>query len=131
MAEPTQFGIEEEDMETWSALVVAWVKGEVPHPTTMAELVTQCNFEPRIPAWITSIEVIQNDRSVLTLRLPPRDVFNAAEASLGQGGPGEYKLPKFYDRFYSECVRDEELPAVERKKLLHLRVGEYVMNSCA
>jgi hypothetical protein len=133
MEEPARFKVKENSKERWGFLVKDWAKGEKPCPKNLTELLAQCaqgGIEVEVPTFITGIVFVQNDKHVLTVRLPPKELLVAGEEFIRQTGEA-YPLPNFYLDFFSQATLDENLSSAKREKLHAARVGEYSVNSCA
>lgn len=128
-----RFMPQEEDRVLWGELVKAWAKGTQMKPATLAELEQQMADRglapPTMPEHITGLVFVQNDKHVLTITLPSKEVLEAIEGTLG-AGPGSYGLPAFYDDFYVAPARRDDFTETEVLNLHAARLGEYVVNSC-
>lgn len=81
---------------------------------------------PDCPSFITGLVIIQNDRHILTIRLPPKELIEAGEATIMADPNSAYKLPGFYSDFF----RDPPPVGDEKLELHAARIGEYAVNSC-
>jgi hypothetical protein len=64
---------------------------------------------------------------VLSLRLPPKAMVEAAEQDMEAGA--DYPIPKFYDEFYHTTL---ELADGKQKLDFHAcRIGDYSIRNCA
>jgi hypothetical protein len=70
---------------------------------------------------------VQNDKHILTIRLPPKDMVLEGEADLRSNPNAEYPLPDFYQDFR----RDPPPVGEEKIDLQSARIGEYSINVCA
>ena len=125
-----RFQIDDADRVQWGKLVKSWVKHEKAWPRTLDELKAQCveagMQEPRIPDYITGLMLMQYDKHILFIRLPPQDLVEAGENAFRSDPSGGYALPSFYAEFFRQPP-----PSLEEKLDLHAaRIGEYSMNSC-
>lgn len=85
------------------------------------------NVITRVPASIVGIAVLQYSPEVLSLRLPPKKMVEAAEADMKAGAA--YPIPAFYDQFYHKTL---ELADVNDKMDFHAaRIGDYSIRNCA
>jgi hypothetical protein len=133
MEEPERFKIPDDQKKQWGKLVKEWAKGERECPKNLTELRAQCaefSVQPHIPDFMTGIVFVQNDKHVLTVRLPPKELIVKGEAFVAQQ-QGAYDLPSFYTEFFSQATPKENLTPSERVALQSARVGEYSVNSCA
>jgi hypothetical protein len=133
MEEPERFKILDEEKKEWGKLVKAWAKHEKPWPRNKEELLVQCanaGVHPVVPDFVLGVVFIQNDKQLVTVRLPPKDLVEAGEQFVA-GQPGAYPLPPFYSDFFIEPRQRSDLSAAKRLELHDSRVGEYAVNSCA
>jgi hypothetical protein len=133
MEDPERFKVPDDQRKQWGKLVKAWAKGEKEVPKDLTELRAQCtqfSVQPHIPDFITGVVFVQNDKHILTVRLPPKDLLVAGEEFVKQS-EGAYPLPTFYTDFFSQATPKEDLTPSERVTLHSARVGEYSVNSCA
>jgi hypothetical protein len=133
MEEPARFKIKDEHKKQWGKLVKAWAKGEKEHPKNLTELKSQCadfGVVPTIPDFITGLVFVQNDKHVLTVRLPPKELLVAGEQWVATT-EGAYPLPSFYDEFFVAAQPRTDMTSNERLDFHGARVGEYSVNSCA
>jgi hypothetical protein len=127
--QPERFHVEDPDKIAWGKLVKQWIKGEVERPHTIADLKTQCEdcgFTPVVPSYITGLVFVQNDKHVLTIRLPPKEILVAGEQDFIENPDTTYPIPSFYNTFF----RDPPPKGEEKLDLQAARVGEYSVNSC-
>ncbi|MEZ5855028.1 MAG: hypothetical protein R3D67_09925 [Hyphomicrobiaceae bacterium] len=123
------------DAKAWGGLVKAWTKGTQARPKTIDELKDQMtaagipNVHQAFPSFITGLVFVQNDKHILTIRLPSKEQVEASETNLAAGAGG-YPLPPFYDDFYQNSARRTNLTPDEKKELNDKRIGEYSVNSC-
>jgi hypothetical protein len=129
-----RFQIREADKKVWGVLVKAWAKGEKAKPANLDELkqhMEAAGMSPLpYPDYLKGLVFVQNDKHVLTVRLPPKELVEAGEAAL-DAATGAYPLPAFYDEFYVNNARRTNFSATERRELQSARIGEYSVNSCA
>src|SRR5262249_51789734 len=114
-------------------LVKGWVKGLVPKPGNLDELHTQCRdrgISVSVPNYVTGVVFVQNDKHVLTIRLPAKDLVESGEQAIDTTQSG-YPLPSFYERFFHSPASNNELSVEEKLELHAARIGEYSVNSCA
>jgi hypothetical protein len=125
-----RFRVPDADKKPWGKLIKAWAKGERARPANLAELKSQCvsvgMAEPEIPSFITGLVFVQNDRHILTIRLPPKELIEAGESELREDPNAVYPLPRFYADFF----RDPPPAGEEKIDLQAARIGEYSVNSC-
>lgn len=126
------------DHRKWGYLVKAWATGKpVPgaggtpptKPTTLAELQQQCTaigLSINIPSYLTNIRILDGARDTLTIRLPAKELVEAAEVEIA--GPNDYRLPSFYDELYGHPA----LPMSQQRKLdlQAERIGDYAVGMC-
>ncbi len=127
-----KFKVSDADQITWGRLVKAWTKGEVPRPADLGELQAQCRERGiafHLPDYVTDLAFVQNDKHVLTIRLPPRDLHVIGERNVVEQHNG-YPLPSWYERFFRSPVQNTDLTGEERFDLHAARVGEYSINIC-
>lgn len=128
--QPDRFHVEDPDKIAWGKLVKQWIKGEVEKPHNLTMLKQQCQdrgFMPHIPDYVTGLVFVQNDKHVLTVRLPPAEILIAGEQDFIDNPDTAYPLPAFYSAFF----RDPPPVGQEKLDLQAARVGEYSTNSCA
>jgi hypothetical protein len=127
--QPERFQIPDSDKIEWGKLVKQWIKGEVERPRTIDDLVAQCvdkGITPIVPSYIKGLVFVQNDKHVLTIRLPPKEIVDAGEQDFRENPNANYPLPRFYNDFF----RDPPPRGEEKLNLQAARIGEYVVNSC-
>jgi hypothetical protein len=127
--QPERFHVADADKIAWGKLVKQWIKGEVERPRNIEALVVQCQergFTPIVPSYIKGLVFIQNDKHVLTIRLPPKEILEAGEQHFIENPDTAYPLPAFYNDFF----RDPPPKDGELLDLQAARVGEYSVNSC-
>lgn len=124
-----RFMVADADRMIWGQLVKAWAKGERARPCSLDDLLEQCRCagmaRPHVAGYVTDLVFVQNDRHVLTIQLPPKELVEAGEAMLAEQDVA-YPLPAFYNDFF-------RAPPPDRERLLELqaaRIGEYSVNSC-
>jgi hypothetical protein len=123
------------DPYVWGKLVKSWIKGTATKPGNITELKAQMSAvglatdANHIPASITGLAILDYDKHLLMIRLPPKDLVEASEQTFGTPA-GAYPLPSFYDAFYVNAARRNNMTPEERKKLHDARIGEYTVNSC-
>ena len=125
------------DYRKWGYLVKAWATGKpipgasgtVPSkPTTLAELEAQCRsigLTITIPSYLTKILVLDGAKDTLTIRLPAKELVEAAEAHLANN---EYSLPSFYDDIYGR--EPLEVAGLRKIDLQAERIGDYAVGMC-
>ncbi len=125
------------DYRKWGYLVKAWATGKpIPgtggaapsKPTTLTELEAQCNaigLSLTIPGYLKNIRVLDGAMDTLTIRLPAKELVEAAEAHLMTQG---YRLPLFYDDIFGH----PPLPMTSQRKLdlQAERIGDYAVGMC-
>ena len=130
MPEPLRFKVQPGDEVPWGKLVKKWAKGEQAKPRDLAELKRQIADagmrEPDCPNFITGLVIIQNDRHILTVRLPPKELIESGERKVMENPNEPYPLPTFYSDFF----RDPPPVGSEKLDLHSARIGEYAVNSC-
>lgn len=128
--EPMRFKVKPGDEKLWGNLVKAWAKGQKAKPANLDELKQQIQDmgmqDPDCPSFITGLVFIQNDRHILTIRLPPAKLIEAGEELIKADPDGAYKLPDYYRAFF----RDPPPPLSEKLEMHAARIGEYAVNSC-
>ena len=126
------------DYRKWGYLVKAWATGRpVPgsggaapaKPATLAELEQQCTaigLSINIPSYLTNIRVLDGAKDTLTIRLPAKELVEAAEQEIA--GSAEYELPIFYD----DIDGPPPLPMDQQRKLdlQAERIGDYAVGMC-
>jgi hypothetical protein len=125
------FTVREADQIAWGHLVKAWAKGEVPQPASIDELRAQCaarGISVEVPEHVTELAFVQNDKHVLTVRLPPKDVHLQEERGIAD--EAGYALPSWYGRFFRSADPNREMSREEKLDLHAARVGEYSVNNC-
>jgi hypothetical protein len=128
-----RFKVADADRFTWGHLVKDWIKGRIPRPGTLEELQAQCQergISVSIPDYMKSVVFVQNDKSVLTVRLPAKDLVESGELNIVEREIG-YPLPSFYEQFFCSPTANTELSPQQKLELHAARVGEYSVNSCA
>jgi hypothetical protein len=124
-----RFHVADPDKIAWGKLVKQWIKGEVERPHTIDDLKAQCEdrgFTPFVPDYVKGLVFVQNDKHVLTIRLPPKEVLVSGEEDFAANPDDTYPLPSFYNDFF----RDPPPKGEEKLDLQAARVGEYSVNSC-
>ena len=129
---------------TWGKLVKTWATGRsyldngyLPpnFPRSIKEFNDQCaaatsstsNIITKVPDSIVGIVVLQYSPNVLSLRLPPKQMVEAAEKDMKDGA--DYPIPQFYNDFYERSL---ELDGVDEKLKFHAaRIGDYSIRNCA
>ncbi len=126
-----------ENFEQWGRLIKTWATGvdhirngnSYPRPTTIEELRAQAANAGAIltmPDTYTDLTLVQGDRQHLVLRLPAKDILEAAEVELGTPG-ARYLLPSFYS---TEAFNDAR-PDIEDPMRFHdMRIGDYTISNC-
>jgi hypothetical protein len=123
----------------WGKLVKSWATGinyfdktkPAPAiPKTLAEFKDQCTargIAVNLPSYITSLNVVQLEKSALNVHLPEKSLVLEAETQLTAPG-GTYPIPPFYDDFYGT-----QLEVADDKKLdlQACRIGDYSIGMCA
>lgn len=117
------------DHKAWGTLVKNWAKGTQPRPVDVADLVAQCNAANvgmTMPAGVTKLVIVQEPVNTFVLRLAPKEMIDAAETYLAQGG--EYLIPKFYNKRYDAVL---QLTTTQDKLDFHAeRSGDYTIGLC-
>jgi hypothetical protein len=130
MPEPLRFKVQRGDEKAWGKLVKSWARGEQAKPGNLTELKQQIRDagmqEPDCPSFITGLVIIQNDRHILTIRIPPKELIDEGEAAVMADPNAPYPLPALYNDFF----RDPPPVGEEKRELHSARVGEYAVNSC-
>jgi hypothetical protein len=127
-----RFRIADADRFAWGHLVKGWIKGQVARPGTIDELRAQCaerGISVNIPDYLQGVVFLQTDKSVLSIRLPPKDLVECGEYNIAEREVG-YPLPSFYERFFASPKANAELTREEKLELHAARVGEYSVNLC-
>src|SRR5262249_53087948 len=97
-----RFRVADADRVAWGHLVEGWINGQVARPESVDDLKEQCQARGiaiSVPDYVESIAFMQRDKSVLTIRLPARELVEAGEANLLEREVG-YPLPSFYEQFF-------------------------------
>ncbi len=130
MPEPMRFKVKPGDEKEWGKLLKRWARGEQAKPRNLTELKQQIADagmrEPDCPSFITGLVIIQNDRHILTIRIPPAELINSGEEKVMANPNEPYPLPSFYSDFF----RDPPPVGEEKRDLHSARIGEYAVNSC-
>ncbi len=116
------FIAQDADQIAWGHLVKAWAKGEVPQPASIDELCAQCaahGIAVKVPEHVTDVAFVQNDKHVLTVRLPAHELAT------------DEALPSWYGRFFTDPAPNRVLTEDEKRDLQAARLGEYSVNNCA
>ncbi len=127
-----KFKIADADQVAWGHLVKAWTKGDAPWPANLDELSAQCRergIAIHLPDYVTEVAFVQNDRHVLLVRLPPKDLHVIGERNVVEQQNG-YPLPSWYERFFNSPTQNMGLTGKDRFDLHAARVGEYSINNC-
>ena len=127
-----RFRIADADRFAWGHLVKGWIKGHIARPDTLDDLRAQCRehgISISIPDYIKSIAFMQKDKSVLTIRLPAKELVESGEANIVEREIG-YPLPSFYEQFFSSPTANVKLSREQKLELHAARVGEYTVNNC-
>ncbi len=131
MTSCNDFIVRDADQIAWGHLVKAWAKGEVPQPANIDELREQCQARGivvTVPEHMTDLSVVQNDKHVLTVRLPPKELHLQEEHAVAE--QSGYALPSWYGRFFESADPNRALSREEKLDLHAARVGEYSVNNC-
>jgi hypothetical protein len=146
---PKQIPMMHDDKENWvnwGKLIKTWSTGKnyfndgrnYPVPNTLAafrEQLKQANVRMTIPDWAQSVLFVQDYDQSLVVRLPPKDLVEAAENDLealvrAHGGHVAYPMPKFYA---NEAFAKQPQAKFGIDELLSFhceRIGEYTINNC-
>jgi hypothetical protein len=135
-----------ENWINWGKLVKTWATGknyfedgkDYPLPNTLAAFrnqLKQANVVMTIPDWVQSVLFVQKYDQALVVRLPPKEMIEASEASLKKlaednRGPVAYPLPTLYT---DEAWRGGAQAKFGIDELLSFhceRIGEYTINNC-
>jgi hypothetical protein len=121
----------------WGRLVKTWATGKsyfpavsvdkLPVPRTLDDIKAQCTLvgvEITLPPKFTGLAVLQHGPETLALRLPAKEMVEAAEARLSQGL--DYRIPHFYDVFCGPLV----VQPADRLTFQACRIGDYSIASC-
>ena len=115
--------------KAWGTLVKSWATGAKPRPVDVADLINQCNAANvglTMPATVTKLVIVQEPVNTFVLRLAPKEMIDAAETYLKQGG--EYLIPKFYNQRYDAVL---QLTTTQDKLDFHAeRSGDYTIGLC-
>jgi hypothetical protein len=132
-------GLKFSDEILWGQLVKSWATGKnyvdsstriFPVPRNRDDLLAQCQS---IGLTVTfgpdqvGISILQHSREVVGIKLPPKDLVEATEASL-KLAQAAYPLPQFYEAFFGK-----KLPTLSQDDLLRLhaaRIGDYSIQHC-
>lgn len=125
-----RFTVADADKVLWGKLVKSWIRHEKEWPRNLEELKAQCLEHgmqaPHVPDYMTGLVFVQNDRHVLTIRLPPKELVEAGEEAFRNDPDGGYPLPSFYTEFFRQPPPSSQ----EKLDLQAARIGEYSVNSC-
>jgi hypothetical protein len=127
-----RFRIADADRVSWGHLVKGWIKGQVPRPETIEQLRDQCQergISVNVPDYLKGLVFLQTDKSVLAIRLPPKELVECSEHNIVERDMG-YPLPSFYERFFSSPTTNPELGREDKLDLHAARIGEYTVNLC-
>jgi hypothetical protein len=124
--------------EVWGKLVKTWATGvnyledgnEYPLPKTIKEFKQQlatAQCFANVPEWAKTIRFDLPDAGEIVVRLPPKEMIEAAETALTQAG-GSYPIPDFYKRIFKGM--DPVVPDADRLKVHAERIGDYTIGSC-
>ncbi len=123
----------------WGKLVKSWATGNnyvtpggppFPVPRTLTELLSiaqDINLSITFPDGMVGLAIIQYSSQTAVIKLPPKAMVEATEATLRAPG-AVYPMPKFYTDFYNV-----PLPSASTEKLLDLhaaRIGDYSIRNC-
>jgi hypothetical protein len=130
----------------WGKLIKTWSTGKnylkdgnnYPIPTTLAafrEQLKQAKVTMTIPDWVQSVLFVQDYDQALVVRLPSKDLVEAAEADIKalvrkQGGRAAYPMPKFYANEAFAKQPQAEFGIDELMSFHCERIGEYTINNC-
>ena len=128
--------------DRWGKLVKSWATGEnrlgdgnsYPVPRTLDEFTQQCALAQvgaNIPQNVKALAVVTYDSSTLVLRLPPKDLVEASETMLRNGGA--YPVPDFYaPAFGKPQGTAPQFASVDEALAFHdRRIGDYTITHCA
>ena len=118
--------------DLWGALVKRWARREQPYPTTVDELIKQCNdagVTIKIPERYhrNPVQFAQADENTILIRLPPAALLTDSEQMLSVEN-NAYRLPPFYKRIFQNV--NPIIPASDRLKVHNERIGDYSMAAC-
>lgn len=123
----------------WGKLVKSWATGKnyvkptdppFAIPRTLDDLLKTAQgigLTITFPDGMVGLAVVQYSAQTAVVKLPPKDMVEATEATLKQPG-AVYPMPAFYSTFYQK-----PLPAAPADKLLDLhaaRIGDYSIRNC-
>ena len=127
-----RFRIADADRFAWGHLVKGWIKGHIARPDSLDDLRAQCRehgISVSIPDYMRGVVFVQNDKSILTIRLPAKELVESGEVNIVEREVG-YPLPSFYEQFFSSPTANTDLSRDRKLELHAARVGEYSVNSC-
>lgn len=116
------------DYIAWGNLIKKWARDKDSRPATLDDLLAQCNAAGvgmMMPPHIKDIHVVQKDKDIFVLRLPPADLIAESEEALKAGGP--YPIPPFYNQRYHKML---DVPKAEMLDFHAQRTGDYVIRLC-
>lgn len=116
------------DHLAWGTLVKSWATGKKPVPATLADLVNQCaaaSVGLTMPAHVNKLVVVQEPVTTFVLRLAPKEMIEASEKFLNEGG--DYLIPKFYNKRYDAVLK---VPQDEKLNFHAERSGDYTIGLC-
>ncbi|MBR1213623.1 hypothetical protein [Bradyrhizobium sp. JYMT SZCCT0180] len=123
----------------WGKLVKSWATGRnyihpdrdaIAIPRTLEDLLQTARdvgLHITFPDGMVGLAVIQYSPQTAVIKLPPKAMVEATEATLEQPG-AVYPMPKFYEEFF-----EVPLPALSRDQLFDLhaaRIGDYSIRNC-
>jgi hypothetical protein len=127
-----RFRVADADRVSWGHLVKDWIKGQIPRPETVEQLQAQCRARGiaiNVPDYLKGVVFLQTDKSVLSIRLPPKELVECSEENIIDRDAG-YPLPSFYERFFSSPAANPDLTREDKIDLHAARIGEYTVNLC-
>lgn len=103
---------------------IQWAKDADSRPRTLEEFKAQTHgIVDDLPSYLKALMIVQGDKEVLLLRLPPAELVADTEQTMAIGGP-LYPLPAFYEERLVQGLHPDNLA------FFQYRVGDYTIAHC-
>lgn len=103
---------------------IQWAKDADSRPRTLEEFKAQTQgIVDELPSYLKALMIVQGDKEVLLLRLPPAELVADTEQTMGSGG-STYPLPSFYEEKLVQGLHPDNTA------FFQYRVGDYTIAHC-
>lgn len=104
---------------------IQWAKDADSRPRTLEEFKAQTQgIVDELPSYLKALMIVQGDKEVLLLRLPPAELVADTEQTMGSGRSGAYPLPSFYEEKLVQGLHPDNMA------FFQYRVGDYTIAHC-